>query len=119
VLNPCGVILHETYNQRFPEADHELAARAKDKQLLGFHDIRLGNQPDASLMKFIHESLPQILPRARQRFDIYRDLLEHYARGTITYKIFAARVRRRQYGLPEDSDFPDENEDRDDDQIPC
>jgi hypothetical protein len=47
VLNACGVIVHQTYNQRFPESDVALAAKAKDKRLLGYHDIRLGNQPDA------------------------------------------------------------------------
>src|SRR5208282_696413 len=41
ILSTCGVIMHETYNQLLPNADAALAARAKDKKLLGFHDIRL------------------------------------------------------------------------------
>jgi hypothetical protein len=29
-----------------------LAAKVRDKMLLGYHDVRLGNQPDARLVKF-------------------------------------------------------------------
>jgi len=45
LFNPCGVIVHQTYNQRFAQADHELAEKAR------------------------HKNLPQLLPEARERFD--------------------------------------------------
>jgi hypothetical protein len=104
VLGKCGVIIHETYNQRFPAADAELAALAKDKRLLGYHDIKLGNQPDARLMKMMGENLPTLIPEMRERFDRYKDLLQAYGDKEIDYKEFAARARRREHGLPEDSD---------------
>ena len=53
VLNMCGVVVHQTYNQRFHVVDHALAAQAKDKNLLGYHDIRVGDAPDDRLVKFI------------------------------------------------------------------
>jgi hypothetical protein len=31
LLNPCGVIVHQTYNQRFAQADQELADKARHK----------------------------------------------------------------------------------------
>jgi hypothetical protein len=36
VLSKCGFILHQTYNQLFPAAEAELAAKARDKTLLGY-----------------------------------------------------------------------------------
>ena len=102
LLSPCGVLFHETYNQLYPEADADLATEAKDKRLLGYHDIRVGNQPDARLRRFIIEHLPRLLPAARERFLGYRDLLKAYVDGEHTYEAFAARVQRRQRGEPED-----------------
>jgi hypothetical protein len=38
-----------------------------------------------------------VLPRARENFDRYKDLLAEYGAGD-TYESFAARVRRRSLG---------------------
>lgn len=102
LLHLSGVITHETYNQRFAAADHELAAKARDRNLLGYHDIRLGNEPDARLNKFIHQNLPTVLPRMREQFDQYKDLLFPYATGEMPYEEFAGRALRRSRGEPED-----------------
>ena len=92
LLNACGVILHQTYNQLFPSTDAELAAKAKDKNLLGYHDIRIGNAPDARLTKFIRDNLPKILPAARARFDASKELLYRYASFEIEYHEFLNEV---------------------------
>lgn len=105
VLSPCGVLFHQTYNQLIPEADRELAEKAKNKNLLGYHDIRIGNQPDDRLLKFIGTNLPKILPGARDRFDDYKDLLGDFGDGSMKYEEFSARARRRQEGKDEDSDW--------------
>jgi hypothetical protein len=107
VLNPCGVIFHQTFNQLYPASEQPLADQVKDKNLLGYHDIRVGNNPDARLAKFLTAHLPSLLPRARQQYDDFKDLLCGYANGEHDYKSFAARVRRRSQNLPEDSDVPD------------
>ncbi len=104
VLSPCGVVFHQTYNQLLPEADRELADKARHKRLLGYHDIRVGNEPDQRLLKFVGTNLPRILPAARERFDEYKDLLEAFAQD-MTYKSFAARVRRRSQGRCEGGDW--------------
>ena len=96
VLHECGVLFHETFNQLYPEADEELAKQAKDKRLLGYHDIRIGNRPDARLMRFITENLPRLLPDAREKFQANRDLLEGYAGGEHAYEAFAAQVAQRR-----------------------
>ena len=105
LLHACGGIIHQTYNQLFPTADTALASRARDKNLLAYHDIRVGNEPDARLLKFIGDNLPQVLTEARWRLDEYKDILEQYATGTMPYAEFAARVRRRTQGRSEDNDW--------------
>jgi hypothetical protein len=105
VLNPCGVILHQTFNQRYPKADEDLATLARDKDLLGYHDIRLGNEPDDRLVKFLHTDLPSLLPTLRERFERFNDLLSAYGLRHMSYQEFAGRSRRRLRGEPED--FPE------------
>ena len=110
VLTRCGVVLHQTYNQLYPTSEAALAADAKHKDNLGFHDIRVGNEPDARLVKFVRVNLPKIIRDARSRFDTYRDLLADYAAGHIDYPEFSGRSRRRSRGEPEDGDPPWEQE---------
>ena len=105
VLKPCGVILHQTYNQRWAEADQELAEKARDKHLLGYHDIRVGNMPDERLLKFIGTNLPKVMPHARKRFEQHKDLIGKFVQNEMEYKEFAARVRRRNKGTNEDNDW--------------
>jgi hypothetical protein len=120
VLNPCGVILHEMFNQLYPSSEQALAAQAADKRLLGYHDIRVGNQPDTRLTRFLHENLPAVLPGAKQSFDRFKDLIAAYARGELRYPAFVASVKRRLRGQPEgfepeEADEPEGDEELDDD----
>ena len=116
LLSACGVIMHQTFNQLLPAADAALAEAAKNKVLLGYHDIRLGNAADTRMLKFITKNLPLIAVEARQKFEGYRDLLAAFANNEMAYAEFAGRIRRRANGEPEDFDadthppFPDEDE---------
>lgn len=101
VLFPCGLMLHQNFNQLLPEADRALADQAKDKRLLGYHDIRVGNQPDKRLIKFITIDLPQGLPKARRRFDENKDLLEAFVNDGIDLAELTALVRQRAKKTPE------------------
>jgi hypothetical protein len=105
LLKPCGVIMHQTYNQRLALADQALAERAKQKDLLGYHDIRLGNEPDVRLDRFVNTNLPKLVSDARQRFEEASDLLADFGAGVIPYEEFAARIRRRESGTNEDNDW--------------
>jgi hypothetical protein len=60
VLSKCGFIVHQTYNQIFPAADTALADQVQNKKTLGYHDVRVGNAPDARLLKFMTINLPKI-----------------------------------------------------------
>lgn len=114
VLIKCGVIIYQHYNQILPDADFSLADQARDKTLLGYHDIRLGNQPDERLLKFITTNLPAVAAEARERFDIFSDLLAHFGSGEMPYAEFVARARRRSLGVNEDHDWQEEPEPEDD-----
>ena len=105
LLNATGAIIHQTYNQLFPQADAQLAGMVRDKNLLGYHDVRLGNEPDARLTKFTTRDLPLLVAAQRPVFDEYKDLLKAFSTGEMPYKEFAARVRRRVNGTNEDADW--------------
>ena len=115
VLGKCGMVLHQTRNQLYHAADKDLAYRAKAQDSLGYDDIRVGDEPDARLLRFIGATLPEVLPDARTRFDKFKDLLARYTDRKIQYREFAGRVRRRVAGEDEahweddDQNQPDHN----------
>ncbi len=104
LLNACGVITHQTYNQLLPSADEALSEKARDKKLLGYHDIRTGSAPSDRLRLFITKNLQDVAVGARTKFENFKDLLADYSSGDMEYVEFAARVRRRVNGMPEDFD---------------
>jgi hypothetical protein len=83
LLIPRGGIVRETYFQRIPAADATWAERARNKHLLGYHDLRLGNEPDARITAFAAQ-LASLLPDARTKFERGRAELEAFARGYVS-----------------------------------
>ena len=104
LLSTCGAIIHQTYNQLLPSSEAALAEQASNKDLLGYHDIRLGNTADARMIKFIGQNMPLVAVDARAKYDEFKDLLESFATGDMPYDEFAGRVRRRSHGEAEDFD---------------
>jgi hypothetical protein len=105
LFNKCGLIIHQVYNQRVANCDAGLAAEAANKKKLSYFDLRVGNEPDARLTKFLAKDLPAVLPAARAKFDEYIDLLTAYCHYGMPYEEFAARARRRFDGSNEDGDW--------------
>jgi len=110
VLNPCGVLIHQTFNQLYPNSRKALAEAVKDKNLLGYHDVRVGNNPDQRLTTFVGTHLPKLIPDARERFDEFKDLLCAYGKGEINYPAFAGASGKRRRGQSEDLDELDESD---------
>jgi len=77
-MSSRGVVFHETYNQLIDERDRAIADQAKDKSLLGYHDIRIGADPDDRLLKFIGTDLYNVLPQARENFERNKTWLKNY-----------------------------------------
>lgn len=97
VLNACGGIVHQNYNQLYPLADADLAARVREKSKLGYFDVRVGNEPDARLLKFFEKSLDQIADAMRNKFDENKGVIRGYVDGRINYAEFIA-ILRGTYG---------------------
>lgn len=91
----CGVLAHQTYNQRYPISGANLAAEAARKDLLGYHDIRLGNEPDSRMLRFFRELLPLLATPARAKFDAHKDLLRSFASKEISYNEFYRQLQLR------------------------
>ena len=96
-----------TTTRSTPVSERELATQARHKRLLGYHDIRVGNEPNSRLLTFVGNHLPRLLQEARQRFDEYKDLLSDFAHRRETYESFTARARRRADSVDENYDPPE------------
>jgi hypothetical protein len=105
VLNVCGAIIHQFYNQMYPQADTALAERVKDKTMLGYFDVRTGNQPDARLLRFFEYSLPAVAQASREKFDERKSLISEYVEGSISYAQFVGRLRTSSEPEDWDPDF--------------
>ncbi|TIU36908.1 MAG: hypothetical protein E5W28_08000 [Mesorhizobium sp.] len=110
LLNTAGVLVHQTYNQLMPETAAEIVNLVRHKDMLGYHDIRLGNNPDTRLLKFITTDMMNVALEAREKFEHYKDLLAEFGSGIIPYHVFAAKIRRRSKGQKEENDWPEEEE---------
>lgn len=108
VFEQCGFVFFEMFNQLYPYADEELAGLAADKDLLGFHDIRVGNVPSSQLSLFIQTAIIAEARSSSEAFGSHIDLIMGFGTGEHSYESFAARVRRRRQGRPEDSDEDEE-----------
>jgi hypothetical protein len=56
-------------------------------------------------------SLPEVLPKARQHFDAFKDILSAYGNEEVNYKSFAAEVKRRTGGEWKNIELPGEDYD--------
>ena len=68
LLNLSGCLVYQHYNQLYANADSDVADGARDKELLGYHDVRVGNDPDVRMSRFVTEYLPDLVVEARATF---------------------------------------------------
>jgi hypothetical protein len=85
LFNLSGCLVHQGYNQLYPAVDAELAAAVRDKSLLGYHDVRLGSEPDKRMTRFIQELLPRLVGTGRSLFEKFRAVHAAFGRRKITY----------------------------------
>lgn len=78
---PAGIIFHESFYQYYDPEHTELAAKAKEKSLLGFSDIRASHEPDTRTSKFFADYLPSLLETAAPRWAAARDSAYAYAKN--------------------------------------
>jgi hypothetical protein len=92
LLNLSGGIVHQTYNQLYPTAEAGLAQLVKQKNLLGYHDVRVGNEPDARMVKFICTDLPQLKEAAKPEFLKFKDVHLAYGKGEMEYRDWVREI---------------------------
>lgn len=97
LLQMGGCLVHENYNQLYPSADAKLAEQVRNKNLLGYHDVRAGNEPDARMVRFMEKLLPELVKKARPAFEKFREAHRQYGKGTLSYREW---VKRLQEGNP-------------------
>lgn len=95
LLNLSGGIVHQNYNQLYQDVDKELADKAKAKNLLGYHDVRVGNEPDRRMLKFICENLPKTAEELKDRFREFGNLHARYGKGEIEYEEWRKEILTR------------------------
>lgn len=93
ILNSCGGIIHQMYNQLYPFADAALAEQVRDKTKLGYFDVRVGNEPDARLLKFFSSSLSSTAAFSREKFNQCKPVIANYVSGALSYAQFVAVLR--------------------------
>ncbi len=78
-LLPAGIIAHESYYQYFPADQAELAAKAKDKRLLGFTDVTASEDPHNRTLTFFKTHLPKIADPMAAKWNANKNALLSYA----------------------------------------
>jgi hypothetical protein len=94
LLQMGGCLIHENYNQLYPEADARLAERVREKNLLGYHDVRVGNEPYRRMLRFFEELLPTLVKEVKPTFLKFREVHRAYGKGEIRYPEWLKELRK-------------------------
>ena len=78
LLEPAGIIAHESYYQYYPEDHAELADQVRHKRSLGFTDVRATEDPHPRTTKFFERDLPRVADRAAIQFRANEQALWDY-----------------------------------------
>jgi hypothetical protein len=79
LLEPAGIIAHETYYQYYPADSAKLAEDVKHKRSLGFTDVTATEDPHLRTRKFFNDSLFKVTPRMATTWRKNRSHLRSYA----------------------------------------
>lgn len=83
LLQPAGIIAHESLFQYYPADQALLAEQAKRKDLLGFTDVTASEEPHTRTITFFTENLPMIVDRMARKWSTHKQALVAYAADEI------------------------------------
>jgi hypothetical protein len=106
VMNSCGVVIHQFYNQLYPFADTELAEKVRPKLALGYFDLRVGNEPDVRMLHFFAHSLPIVAEESRRKFAQHEDTIAAFVGDRMSYAEFLTRIKGREWIHENDESEP-------------
>jgi hypothetical protein len=107
LLEPAGIVAHESYFQYYPSDRAELAERVRDKRSLGFTDVMATEDPHPRTVKFFTSILPKILPQMASRWTSSREALREYAVGNINLAQLYTEVGSPAGGKWQDYEEPE------------
>jgi hypothetical protein len=91
LLQPAGIIAHESLFQYYPADQVQLAEEAKRKDLLGFTDVTASEEPHTRTITFFTENLPMIVDRMARKWSAHKQALVDYAAEEINLaKLYTA-----------------------------
>lgn len=83
LLEPAGIIAHESVWQYYPYDHHELAAKVAHKRKLGFSDVVATEEPHPRTMTFFEKNLPRIVAPMADSWNRNKEALYEYATDQI------------------------------------
>lgn len=101
LLQMGGCLIHENYNQLYPEAEAKLAVQVREKNSLGYHDVRVGNAPDGRMQRFFGELLPTLVIKAKTEFQKFREVHRAYSKGEMNYAQWLKKLKEDGKGWTE------------------
>jgi hypothetical protein len=91
LLEPAGIIAHESYFQYYPADQAELAKQVKHKRSLGFTDVTASEEPHVRTLTFFRDHLPQIADRMANKWYTNIDALREGRRSPRSIQSMIAR----------------------------
>lgn len=79
IFQRIGLLAWQLHFQFFPPETEDEVADIRDKDGLGFSDIRCSDNPPPTLVRYFGHHLPRLVPAARDRFLASREILSRYA----------------------------------------
>jgi hypothetical protein len=83
LLEPAGIVAHETYLNYYPADQVELAEKVRNRRSLGFTDVIASEEPHERTVSFFTTNLPRIIDRMADRWFKNLNALTAYAREQI------------------------------------
>lgn len=79
IFRRIGLLAWQVHFQFFPPEMERRVAKIRHKDGLGFADVRCTHEPTPSLVRYIGEHLPRLVPAAKEIFLGHKDMLSRYA----------------------------------------
>jgi hypothetical protein len=83
LLEPAGIIAHESYFQYYPADQAERADKVRHRRSLGFTDVTASEDPHPRTVRFLTEILPKIVDDMAARWKANKDALVSFAKDEI------------------------------------
>jgi hypothetical protein len=83
LLEPAGIIAHESLFQYYPPEFKNIAEQVKHARSLGFTDVTATEEPHPRTLRFFTDLMPKIVDHMSERWFRNQQALVAYARGEI------------------------------------